>query len=99
MTPFQIIVNMVIEETGMRWTYINGHSQDIEAIRARWMIYWAVRKTSEMSYPMMARKMNRDRSTIIYGFNQAAKMRRISPQFKAFTDRLVAAVPDKDVPA
>ena len=87
-----------MDETGISWNWIAGHNGEIETIRARWMIYWAVRKATGMSFPMMARILDRDRTTIIHGCKKADKQREISPQFREFTDRLVAAIADKEVP-
>lgn len=98
MTPFQTIVRMVLEETGLRWGHLSGENRSVEAVRARWMICWAMRVSTGMSYPMIGRKFNQDNSSARHGYRRAIELRQSDLVFKAFTDRLVAAVPDKDVP-
>ena len=98
MTPFQIIVGMVMDGTGLRWERIIGDEKNSSLARARWAIIWAVRETSGLTSAVIASKIKRDQSTVRHARREATKLRESDPAFKAFTDRLVAAVPDKVVP-
>ncbi len=98
MTPFQTIVKMVLAETGLRWARVTGEERKGKISRARLAICWATREVTGLSYNQIARKMARDHSSIIYARRRGEELRATDPDFKAFTDRLVAAIPDKTVP-
>ena len=98
MTPFQTIVKMVLAETGLRWAHITGDGRKQGLAKAKWAICWALRETTGMSFTMIADKLCRDCSVTRYGYLRAEQWRESDPAFKAFTDRLVAAVPDREVP-
>ena len=98
MTPFQTIVDMVMVEYDIRFTRLVGRTQEAEIARARQAIYWAVMRATALSNEDIAAYFNRERTTVIHGIYRAQKYREDNPAFKAFTDRLVAAVPDKAVP-
>ena len=98
MTPFQTIAKMVVEETGLRWERIVGDEKNSPLGRARWAIIWAVRETTGLTSTVIAFKINRDLSTMRGWRRDAIRLRESDPDFKEFTDRLVAAVPDREVP-
>ena len=98
MTPFQTIVDMVMIEYDIRFTRLVGRTQEAEIVHARQAIYWAAMRVTSLSNEELAGYFNRERTTVIHGIYRAQQFRQDNPAFKAFTDRLVAAVPDKEVP-
>ena len=99
MTPFQTIVAMVMAQTGLRWDQIIGRSRKRNLVRARWAICWAGWKTTGFSVNEVGKKLNYcDHATAQHAIRRAQELRATDPAFKAFTNRLVAAVPDKKVP-
>ena len=89
---------MVMAETELRWSRITGRTQEISSLKARRAICWAAKIATPLSYEEVGKRICRERSAVWYTFRRAEEERESDPAFKAFTDRLVAAVPDREVP-
>lgn len=98
MTSFQTVAKMALEETGLRWNRIAGFEKNQEIFHARWAICWAMREGTGYSLSMVARRLNCDHTSVLYGHKKACELRESNPSFKDLTDRLMAAIPDKEVP-
>ena len=97
-TPFQIIVNMVMAEYDIRFTRLSGRAREAGVVLGRQAICWTAWRVTPLTCEEIGERLNRDRTTVENALWRANKRRAADPAFREFTDRLVAAVPDKAVP-
>ena len=64
------IIETVSRLTGVDTQIIYAHSRHHAAARARHLVYYAARMTSEASLPVIADILNRDHSTVVYGIRK-----------------------------
>ena len=60
-----------------------------ELVEARHVFYWLLYRSTDLSYPVIGKRMKRDHSTVIHGVKRIERMRKDTPTFRARTDKML----------
>lgn len=84
-TPISDVVKLVAAEFGIQPKDIIGHRRHHTVSVPRHIVNWLAYKHSRMSLPAIGRHLDRDHTTILYGFEKTEARASNDP---AFFDRL-----------
>ena len=71
---------------------IRSQRRTTRVVRARHAVFWALYESTEMSYPEIAKRLNRDHTTVLHGVQRAKSMRHDDDEYRTKTDQLLQQV-------
>lgn len=79
--PLSRIMEATAMVTEVTISDMKGGSRKRDKARARWVAWCLIRELTTMSFPAIARMFNRDHTTVLYGLQEAQKLRLVDKDF------------------
>lgn len=78
---YNMLLDAVCAETGISEEQVLGNERKYRFVESRHLLFYVIRVTQPVSYLVLARRFNRDHTTILHGVKRVQKKMRDDPFF------------------